>query len=118
VIAQFAQDHAVRVFCAWLEKTHCVLYNLVYRSSSVERSIGLAFTTIPVSAAPLAQPAPLKQAVKPEGTASSFELVAIDRHLAQAAGSRIPGDGTAAGGLPSSAKALALLGVLRRRRRR
>jgi hypothetical protein len=89
----------------------------------VERSIGLAFTTLDRSGAVRPPGAP-KQAVKPEGTASSFELVAIDRHptqatqATQAAGSGMPGGYMAAGGLPSSAKALALLGVLRRRRRR
>jgi len=41
----------------------------------VERSIGLAFTTLTILA-PLAHAAHPKQAVKPEGTASPFEFVA------------------------------------------
>jgi uncharacterized protein (TIGR03382 family) len=41
----------------------------------VERSIGLAFTTLMILA-PLAHAAHPRQAVKPEGTASPFEFVA------------------------------------------
>jgi uncharacterized protein (TIGR03382 family) len=58
-----------------IEKSHCILCNLVYRSSPVERSIGLAFTTLTIFA-PLAHAAHPKQAVKPEGSASPFEFVA------------------------------------------
>src|SRR5678815_2164655 len=50
---------------------------VVYRLSPVERSFGLAFTTLTIFA-PLAQAAHPKQAVKPEGTATPFELVATD----------------------------------------
>lgn len=113
----------------------------------MERSIGLAFTTLLISA-PLARAAPPEQAVKPEGIASEYadracgvngsicrqrqSSVALlterlgargggraDQDPAGSAGSRDnPGGCMAAGGLPSSATALALLGVLRRRRRR
>jgi len=41
----------------------------------VERSIGLAFTTLTIFA-PLAHAAHPKQAVQPEGTAHPFEFVA------------------------------------------
>jgi hypothetical protein len=67
-IPQFARS-------ARASKTHCVLSNLVYRSSPVERSIGLAFTTLMIFA-PRAHAAHPKQAVQPEGTAHPFEFVA------------------------------------------
>lgn len=86
----------------------------------MERSIGLAFTTLMIFA-PLAHAAHPKQAVKPEGTASPFTYDG-DRWFQTAdpdpAGSGMLGGCMAAGGLPSGATALALLGVLRRRRRR
>lgn len=53
---------------------------MVYRLSPVERSIGLAFTTLTIFA-PLAHaghPSPAQQAVKPEGTARPLEFVATD----------------------------------------
>jgi uncharacterized protein (TIGR03382 family) len=97
----------------------------------VERSIGLAFTTLTIFA-PLAHAAHPKQAVKPEGTASPFEFVASEIYLnrdgatlrpgnndqAPPPGSGMLGGCSAAGGAPSGAIALALLGVRRRRRRR
>jgi hypothetical protein len=82
VIAQFVQDRGVRAFCARIEKTHCVLYNLVYRSSSVERSIGLAFTTLIIDLASLAHAAHPTQAVKPTGRGSD---VAVTSQLKVAA---------------------------------
>src|SRR5512140_402699 len=48
---------------------------VIHRLLPVERSIGLAFTTLTIFA-PLAQAAHPQQAIKPEGTASPLELVA------------------------------------------
>jgi uncharacterized protein (TIGR03382 family) len=48
---------------------------VIHGLSPVERSLGLAFTTLTIFA-PLAQAAHPKQAIKPEGTASPLEFVA------------------------------------------
>jgi hypothetical protein len=48
---------------------------VIHRLSPVERSLGLAFTTLTIFA-PLAQAAHPQQAIKPEGTASPLEFVA------------------------------------------
>jgi uncharacterized protein (TIGR03382 family) len=105
VIAQFAQDRAVRAFWPRIAKTRCVLYNLVYRSSSVERSIGLSFTT-------------QRFTVRRSPTRRTPHRQSSQKAQPTPAGAGMPGGCTAAGGLPSGAMALALLGVLRRRRRR
>jgi len=109
----------------------------------VERSFGLAFTTLTIPAPP-AHAAHPKQAVQPEGTADPFEVngstsrprqnsVALltercgSAHAADgaddssdlpSAGSGMTGGCTAAGGLPGGAMALARFGLLRRRRPR
>src|SRR5690348_1310532 len=56
-------------------KTACAALTAVYRLSPVERSFGLAFTTLTIFA-PLAHAAHPRQAIKPEGTASPLEFVA------------------------------------------
>jgi hypothetical protein len=48
---------------------------VIHRLSSVERSLGLAFTTLTIFA-PLAQAAHPQQAIQPEGTAAPLEFVA------------------------------------------
>ena len=110
----------------------------------MERSLGLAFTTLTIFA-PLAQAAHPQQAIKPEGAAGPLEFVATgptprgfafarqvlpahatapvraqsrviyDRN--NTAGSGMTGGCTAAGGGAGGAMALAFFGVFRRRRR-
>jgi len=82
----------------------------------VERSLGLAFTTLTIFA-PLAQAAHPEPAIKPERTASPLEFIAAtDRN--NTAGSGTTGGCTAAGGGAGGAMALAFFGLFRRRRRR
>ena len=82
----------------------------------MERSLGLAFTTLTIFA-PLAQAAHPQPAIKPERTASPLELVAAT-NPDNTAGSGMAGGCTAAGGGTGVAMALAFFGVFRRRRRR
>jgi uncharacterized protein (TIGR03382 family) len=65
------------LFALSIQENDCVARKVVYRLSPVERSFGLAFTTLTIFA-PLAQAAHPQQAVKPEGTASPYEFVATD----------------------------------------
>jgi uncharacterized protein (TIGR03382 family) len=58
-----------------ISKISCIAESAIDRLSTVERSFGLAFTTLTIFA-PLAQAAHPPQAVKPEGTASPLEFVA------------------------------------------
>src|SRR5262245_29284503 len=60
-----------------IQENYCTTRKVVYRLSPVERSFGLAFTTLTILA-PLAQAAPSQQKVKAEGTAQPFEFVATD----------------------------------------
>jgi uncharacterized protein (TIGR03382 family) len=97
-----------------IPKSHCIPDNLAYRLSPVERSIGLAFTTLTIFA-------PLAHAARQNSVALLKErrgAGATGRADQDPTGSGTTGGCSAAGGPPWAATALALLGVVRRRRRR
>src|SRR5690242_16970354 len=84
-IAQLAHRELIRDCGSRSKEICCIARSCIYRLSPVERSIGLAFTTLTIFA-PLAHAAHPQQAIQPEGTASPLQFVATSRPLAGAAG--------------------------------
>jgi hypothetical protein len=66
---------ASRAYRLGIRKIHCVARDVIHTLTTVERRLGLAFTTLTIFA-PFAQAAHPQQAVRPEGTAAPLEIVA------------------------------------------